>query len=151
MNNFKEIFCTSIPLSKNKFRARVPQDPVLQTRSMAGFISPNMGKGIGDLEVGRKAGWGEAGAGVGDFEGALNNNGFENKEGGFGDVSPALSHGLPAETMEGRSGVHHPRRSSWGQKSGSWEISPDVLALASGVGESNRVGNGSGTQAANDR
>ncbi|XXG78395.1 hypothetical protein AAC387_Pa08g2349 [Persea americana] len=152
VENFKEIFCTSIAPSKNKFRARVPQDPGLQPRSMAGggFISPNMGKGVGDLEMGRKAGWGEAVTGVGDFEGALANNGLENKEGGFGDASPNLSHGLPSETVEGRSGVHHPRRSSWGRKSGSWEISPDVLALASGVGESNRVGNGSASQAADD-
>lgn len=147
VENFKEIFFTSIPLSKNKFRANVPQEPGLQARSVGGggFMSPNMGKVVGDLEMGRKAvTWEEAGAGVGDLEGGLSNDGLENKDGGEVDASPDLSHALPAEGMEGRAGIH-PRRSSWGRKSGNWEISPDVLALAAGVGESNRIGNGNGS------
>ncbi|XP_077212191.1 putative protein S-acyltransferase 7 [Tasmannia lanceolata] len=148
VENFKEIFFTSIPSSKNKFRARVPREPGLQPRSVGGgFISPNMGKTVGDLEMGRKPTWREAGAGVGDFEQGLNNDGLDNKEGGFDDASPDLSQGLPVESMEGRAGIH-PRRSSWGRKSGSWEISPEVLALAAGVGESNRVGSGSGSKTA---
>ncbi|XP_077250411.1 DHHC-type zinc finger family protein [Tasmannia lanceolata] len=145
VENFKEIFFTSIPPSKNKFRARIPQEPGLQPRSVGGgFISPNMGKTVGDLELGRKTTWAEGGAGVGDYERGLNNDGLDNKDGGFDNGSPDLSQGLPTEGMEGRATLH-PRRSSWGRKSGSWEISPEVLALAAGVGESNRVSNGSGS------
>eukprot|EP00262_Sarcandra_glabra_P012993 TRINITY_DN3484_c0_g1_i1.p1 TRINITY_DN3484_c0_g1~~TRINITY_DN3484_c0_g1_i1.p1 ORF type:complete len:441 (+),score=47.40 TRINITY_DN3484_c0_g1_i1:182-1504(+) len=139
VENFKEIFFTSIPVSKNKFRARVAREPAgLQARSVGGgFISPSMGKTAGDLEMGRKPVWGE----TGDFEGRLSNDdGLDNKD---SDASPDLSRALPTEGTEGRPGMH-PRRSSWGRKSGSWEISPEVLALAAGVGESNRAGSGSG-------
>ncbi|PIA41950.1 hypothetical protein AQUCO_02100056v1 [Aquilegia coerulea] len=147
VDNFKEIFCTSISPSKNKFRERVPREPGLPPRMVGGgFISPNMGKAVGDIETGRKAAtWEEAGTVVGDYEGRLSNDdGLENKDGGLENVSPDLSRSLTAENMEGRAGMH-PRRSSWGRKSGSWEISPEVLALAAGVGESNRIGSGSTT------
>ncbi|KAL6006449.1 putative protein S-acyltransferase 7 [Asimina triloba] len=148
VGNFKEIFCTSIPPSKNKFRARVQQEQGLQSHPMgsAGFISPNMGKAVEDLEMGRKATWGEAGAGMSDLEGELNgDDGLDNKD-TFGNASPDLSHtSIPIEGMDGRAGVH-PRRSSWGRKSGSWEISPEVAARA---GESNRSGSDSGKTAVN--
>ncbi|XP_058103046.1 probable protein S-acyltransferase 7 [Magnolia sinica] len=152
VQNFKEIFFTSIPPSKNKFRARVPLEQGLQSHSAGGgFVSPNMGKAVGDLEMGRKATWGEAGAGMSNFEGGFNGNGLDNKDAGFGDASPDLSQTeIPMEGMEARAGIH-PRRSSWGRKSGSWEISPDVLALAAGVGESNRSGSGSGSKTAVNR
>lgn len=144
VENFKEIFFTSIPPSKNNFLAKVPQELGLQVRAIGrGFVSPNMAKGVGDIEMGRKpVAWEEAGLGFGALEGMPSNEGLENKEGGFGDASPDLSRDIPLEGMEGRAGLH-PRRSSWGRKSGSWEISPEVLALAAGVGESNRVGSGS--------
>ncbi|KAF8408462.1 hypothetical protein HHK36_007616 [Tetracentron sinense] len=144
VENFKEIFCTSIPPSKNKLRAKVPQERVIPARTVGGgFISPNMGKVVGDIEMGRKPVWGEAGAGIGAYEGRLcNNDSLDNKDGGFGNESPDSSRNLHAEGMEGRAGIH-PSRFSWGRKSGSWEISPEVLALAAGVGESKRVGGGS--------
>ncbi|KAF5198166.1 S-acyltransferase [Thalictrum thalictroides] len=145
VENFKEIFCTSISPSKNKFRARVPREPGLPPRMVGGgFISPNMGKAVGDIETGRKAAtWEEAGTDVGEYERRISHDdGLENKDDGLGNVSPDLNRSLTAENMEGRAGMH-PRRSSWGRKSGSWEISPEVLALAAGVGESNRIGSGS--------
>lgn len=143
VENFKEIFFTSIPPSKNNFRAKAQQEPVLQARLVGGaFVSPKMGKGVGDIEMGRKpVAWEEAGLEFGELEGTPSNEGLENKEGGFGEASPDLSRDIPVEGMEGRASLH-PRRSSWGRKSGSWEISPDVLAMAAGVGESNRVGSG---------
>ncbi|XP_042485293.1 probable protein S-acyltransferase 7 [Macadamia integrifolia] len=150
--NFKEIFCTSIPPTKNNFRAKVPRDPALPPRAVGGgFMSPNMGKAVGDIEMGRKPVWGEAEAGIGDFGGQLrHDNRLNNKDGGFDDVSPDLSRSLPAESTEGR--AIHPRRSSWGRKSGSWEISPEVLALAAGAGESNRFGgDSSANQTAGNR
>ncbi|KAI3841827.1 hypothetical protein MKX03_032164 [Papaver bracteatum] len=146
-NNFKDTFCNSIPPSKNKFRDLVPQESSLPPRTVSGggFISPNMGKAVGDIEMGRKAGWAEAGAGLDDFEGRLSNTDGHDKDNGFGNASPDLSRTLPTENIEGRAPMH-PRRSSWGRKSGSWEISPEVLALAAaGVGESNRRSSGSAT------
>ncbi|MQM20139.1 hypothetical protein Taro_053154 [Colocasia esculenta] len=145
--NFKEIFFTGIPPSKNKFRMRVSGHQSLAAHTVGGgFISPNMGKTIGDLEMGRKPTWGEPEmmAGVGSLESGSSSDGLEKKEGGFGEASPDLNKVAPSKNL-GRSSTH-PRRSSWGRKSGSWEISPEVLALAAGVGECNK---GSGGNANN--
>ncbi|ERN06254.1 probable protein S-acyltransferase 7 isoform X1 [Amborella trichopoda] len=129
VNNFKEIFFSEMTPSKNKFRARVPEEEgstglgLGQARvGPAGFVSPNMGRATvgGDLEMGAKASWRDMGGNMADFEGRLSSEPQEEKDG--------------AEGLEGR-GVMHPRRSSWGRKSGSWEISPEVLGMP---GESER-------------
>ncbi|CAL5368627.1 unnamed protein product [Camellia sinensis] len=138
MENFKEIFCSSISPSKNSFRAKVQREPALPARSVGcGFVSPNMGKAVDDIEMGRKAVWGDVGAGLDRCEVQLSSNDGLNiiKDGGVGAMSPDIR----TTVDEGdRAGIH-PRRSSWGRKSGSWEMSPEVLALASRVGEQNRT------------
>lgn len=142
VQNFSEIFYTSIPPSKNNFRAEVPREPGLTPQSVGGgFVSPNMGKAVDDIEMGRKAVWGDVGVGAGaDREGQLPYiDGLNIKDGGLGEMSPEVR----TAVEEGdRVGIH-PRRSSWGRKSGSWEMSPEVLALASRVGEPNRMGGSS--------
>lgn len=139
--NFEEIFCTSIPPSKNDFRAKIPKEPALPARSVGGgFVSPNMGKAAEDIEMGRKAVWGEVGP-LGDHpDGQLSDNdGRNTKDSSVGGLSPEIR----TTVDEGdRAGVH-PRRSSWGRKSGNWEMSPEVLALASRMGEPNRMGGSS--------
>ncbi|KAL9162836.1 hypothetical protein ABFS82_06G003300 [Erythranthe guttata] len=150
VDNFKEIFYGPTAPSKNKFRAKVAREPVLPTRSVAGgFVSPNMGKGVEDIEMGRKAVWGDVGAVLDNTEGQLsdndglnNNNNNHNKDSGLGETSPEIR----TTVDEGdRAGIH-PRRSSWGRKSGSWEMSPEVLALASRMGgEPNRTAGSSST------
>ncbi|KAM3286858.1 putative protein S-acyltransferase 7 isoform X1 [Capsicum chacoense] len=139
MQNFKEIFCTSIPPSKNNFRAKVPREPPMPTRSAGGgFVSPNMGKAVEDIEMGRKAVWSEAA----DNEGQLSDNdGLNIKDGVLGQMSPEIR---TTVYEADRAGIH-PRGSSWGRKSGSWEMSPEVLALASRVEEANRTGGSSGS------
>lgn len=145
--NFKEIFFTSIPPSKNKFRARVPQEQGLRSRSLGGgFISPNMGKPVGDLEMGRKpVTWDEArtGADVADLQAAVSDTDIlDDKNGGLSDASQDSSReGSLTEGWEGRAALH-PRRSSWGRRSGSWEMPQEVLAMAAGAGESNRPSRG---------
>ena len=141
VQNFIEIFCTSIPISKNNFRAKVPKEPGLQTRPVGGFMSPNMGKPVDDIEMGRKAVWGDMNSGLDLGEGQLNSNDRANiKDGELGELSPELRSNV--EDTGDRAGLH-PRRSSWGRKSGSWEMSPELLALAARAGESNRDGGGS--------
>ncbi|KAF7136522.1 hypothetical protein RHSIM_Rhsim08G0040900 [Rhododendron simsii] len=127
MQNFKEIFSSSIPPSKNNFRAKVPLDPGLPDR-MVGGGSPNMEKAVEDIEMGRKAVWGDAEAGLGYSEGQL-------KDGGLSEVSPDIRTTVGEED---RIGIHT-RRSSRGRKSGSWEMSPEILSLASRLGEENRI------------
>lgn len=141
MQNFGEIFYSSIPPSKNKFRAEVPREPGLPPRSVGGgFVSPNMGKAVDDIEMGRKAVWGDVGDALDHREGQLPYTDSVNKDGGLGEMSPEIR----TTVEEGdRVGIHHPRRSSWGRKSGNWEMSPEVLALASRVGEANRMGGSS--------
>ncbi|XP_028780267.1 probable protein S-acyltransferase 7 [Neltuma alba] len=140
-NNFAEIFCSTIPPSKNDFRAKVMREPVLPTRSAGGgFMSPSMGKAVHDIEMGRKTVWGDIGAGMDHSEGQLNNERVTIKDGDLSDLPAELR--TTADEASDRSGVH-PRRSSWGRKSGSWEMSPEVLALAARVGDSNRAGGGS--------
>ncbi|KAF2312826.1 hypothetical protein P3X46_023555 [Hevea brasiliensis] len=135
LENFMEIFCSSIPPSKNNFRAKVCKEP----RMVSSFVSSNIEKSVGDLEMGRKPIWDETGREVvDDYDRAIRNDDNLDEDGGLTDVSPDLSRILPPQGLEGRS-VLHSRRSSMGRKSGSWEISPDVLALAAGVGESKRV------------
>lgn len=70
----------------------------------AGFISPNMGETIGDLEMGRKRTWGEPGmmTAAGNSEAGSGSDGLENKEGGFGEASPDLNDALPSKSL-GRS------------------------------------------------
>ncbi|CAI9111626.1 OLC1v1011888C1 [Oldenlandia corymbosa var. corymbosa] len=143
VQNFKEIFCSSILPSKNNFRAKVPREPTLPPgRSVGGgFVSPNMGKANDDIEMGRKAVWGDVGPLSDNPEGQFSDNdGLNFKDGGMGNIS---SPEIRTTVDEGdRVGIH-PRRSSWGRKSGSWEMSPEVLALASRMNEQNLNGGGS--------
>ncbi|KAL6533513.1 putative protein S-acyltransferase 7 [Orobanche minor] len=137
-DNFKEIFFGPTPPSKNNFRAMVPKEPPLPARSVAGgFVSPNMGKAVDDIEMGRKAVWGDVGAVLDHPESQLSDNDGLNssKDGRLGELSPEIR----TTVDEGdRAGIHA-RRSSWGRKSGSWEMSPEVLALASRMAEPNRT------------
>lgn len=143
--NFIETFCSSIPSSKNNFRKKVPKDPSILPRIVGGgFVSPNpiMGKAIRDIEMGRKPVWDEGAGHDGDYEEehASNDDGQDKDQGpNDADVSPDLSRNLPTESTERRD-VLYSRRSSWGRRSGSLNISPEILALAaSGVGDSRRV------------
>ncbi|KDP22570.1 hypothetical protein JCGZ_26401 [Jatropha curcas] len=136
--NFREIFCSSIPPSKNNFRAIVRKEPQIPPRTVGTFVSSNMEKAVGDIEMGRKPVWDDTAREVDDYGRTVRNDDNLDEDGALADVSPDLSRILPPQGLEGRS-VLHSRRSSMGRKSGSWEISPDVLALAAGVGESKRV------------
>ncbi|XP_044503702.1 probable protein S-acyltransferase 7 [Mangifera indica] len=143
IKNFKEVFFTSIPPSKNNFRARVLKEPAIQSRNVSGgFVSPNIRKPVtaSDIEMGRKPVWEEGVEGDSDDNGRRDNiAGGLHKLGGSADISPDLNRILPPDSIEGRS-ISHPRRSSWGRKSGSWEISPE--SLASVIGESKRATDG---------
>ncbi|XP_044501134.1 probable protein S-acyltransferase 7 [Mangifera indica] len=137
VGNFKEIFFSSIPLSKNNFRAKVPRETGLPVRpGDGGFMSPNMGKGVDEIEMGRKTVWGDIGPGADLSEGQLSNDRVNVKDGELAELSPDIR----TTVEEGDCAGIHPRRSSLGRKSGSWNMSPEVLALAARVGESNRAG-----------
>ena len=99
-------------------------------------MSPNMGTAVDDIEMGRKTVWSNMGAGTDHCEGQLTSDRINVKEGELGEWSPDIR--TTVDDTGDRAGIH-PRRSSWGRKSGSWEMSPEVLALAARVGEPNRA------------
>ncbi|XP_016651390.1 PREDICTED: probable protein S-acyltransferase 7 isoform X2 [Prunus mume] len=140
IKNFMEIFCTKIPPSRNNFREKVPKDPpVLPTPIGANFVNPVMGKAMSDIEMGRKPLWNEASEELGDYS---NDDGVnKDPRSSEADASQDLSGTLPTESTE-RHVTSHPRRSSWGRRSGSLDISPEVLAMSAGVGDSRRVTDG---------
>ncbi|XP_073143537.1 probable protein S-acyltransferase 7 [Henckelia pumila] len=142
VQNFKEIFCGPTPPSKNNFRKKVPQEHALPSRSVGGgFVSPNMGKGAEDIEMGRKAVWGDVGSVLDHHDCQLSDSdGLNTKDVGHGEMSPEITRTTVDEGD--RVGIH-PRRSSWGRKSGNWEMSPEVFAMASRMGEPNRIGGSS--------
>ena len=137
-----EVFFTKVPPSKNNFRARVPREQGSHAHvARAGFVGQNIVQSVGDPEEGRKpVVWDEAGAGsAADLEAGLNNVLPEGNDGSFSsNASPDLAGAMQLGGPGGRATLN-PRRSSWGRKSGNWEISPDVMALAAGLGESNRT------------
>ncbi|ONK72050.1 uncharacterized protein A4U43_C04F15170 [Asparagus officinalis] len=131
--NFKEVFFTSIAPSKNKFRARVQRDEGLDVRPAdgGGFMSPNMGKGVGDIEMGRKAvAWdGDVGGMGSDLEGGVNNEMLEDKNAiGFPGSSPDFNQVMQSDATEGRIAASS-RRGSWGRRSGNWEMPLEILGL----------------------
>ncbi|KAL5220588.1 hypothetical protein ABZP36_025301 [Zizania latifolia] len=122
MENIKEIFFTAIPPSRNNFRATVPQDQGLRPRPINGFMSPNMGRAVGDIEMGRKpVAWDEPrmAAEIGDLGAGLSNL-LEDKDGRFRNASPDLSRdalAIGGLDDEGSS-VMDPGRTSWGVEAG---------------------------------
>ena len=139
--NFFEVFCSSIPPSQNDFRKKVP-NPSIQPRIVGGgFVSPLMGKAISDIEMGRKPVWDETARQDGDYDEPVSNDDGPDKEQGpnDADLSPDLSRNLYLPTEAERRDVLYSRRSSWGRRSGSLNISPEILALAAGVGDSRRA------------
>jgi len=63
------------------------------------------------------------------------------------ELGSEMKDGFEMQPIEhGRPTVAHPRRSSWGRKSGSWEITPDIVAMSSrdGSREGSREGGGQG-------
>ncbi|KAG8475898.1 hypothetical protein CXB51_032664 [Gossypium anomalum] len=148
IRNFVEVFCTSIPPSKINLRAKVLKEPAIAPRTVSGgFISPNNGKAIGDIEMGRKPVWDEALGDISDYEGQHSVD-YGDKDSRLPDVSPDLSRILPPDNTEGRGVMHHPRRSSWGRNSERWEISPEILPL-SRIGESKRMNGKSNGESTN--
>lgn len=149
VRNFREILCTKIPASKTDFRAKVERDA---SRQMVGIPSNiddqddtgNFRTKIGaDVETGETSSTGEHNLELDskeDFQSRHNNGhdiGLDIKEGSEDAFTRAVGQPLSIDGSDTRSGTH-PRQSSWGRKSESWEISPDLLAMGSGVTGSGR-------------
>eukprot|EP00249_Psilotum_nudum_P020347 c27661_g4_i1 orf=855-2225(-) len=140
-HNFREIFWTAIPPSKNKFRGKVQQEistvgaaiaKSVEARDMTG---PNDRKIASDIEMATKLGWtsmvvDEAYQVSHGRDSNCSKMSMEMKD-GFEETC-SNSHSFSNEGGDFRGGIH-PRWSSWGRKSSSVEITPDIFSLAPGV------------------
>lgn len=129
MNNFLEVFCTKIKPSRNNFRAifqeeppRPPPLPVTREVEAEDLGGDPRSKVEDDLEIG---------------EDLLKISQRRNIEEIDEDIRSRGSSGLPHNSAEIDSVLNadraptiraETRHSSWGRRSGSWEIAPDVLA-----------------------
>ncbi|KAJ0755271.1 putative protein S-acyltransferase [Helianthus annuus] len=116
IENFKEVFWRSIPPSKNDFRALVERESETRDGSFGGgFVYSNVEKTPSDIEMS-------------DWKAAANNG----------------SGGVDQYDQTGHNDLRgHPRRSSWGRRSGSWDLTSDIASVASALGDSNRIVGGS--------
>ncbi|KAI3841130.1 hypothetical protein MKX03_007858 [Papaver bracteatum] len=132
VNNFMEVFCTAIKPSKNKFRSFVQQEvqrqPTTRTREPEAADEAGVGprsKIEDDLELG------------GDLlkisqrrNVDANNDDFDIRSRGSNvgrrDSSDTADLSLDQQNPSVQSDARH---SSWGRRSGSWEIAPDVAAM----------------------
>ncbi|OVA12951.1 zinc finger protein [Macleaya cordata] len=140
VNNFFEVFCTKIKPSKNKFRSYVQEE--VQRPTITRTREPEVDETVGDprakieddLELG------------GDLLKISQRRNFEEmnedvdirsrgSNGGHRDSSEAtdLGLGLDHQTPAVQSDTRH---SSWGRRSGSWEISPDLVAMNAAAAQS---------------
>ncbi|XP_076891156.1 putative protein S-acyltransferase 7 [Bidens hawaiensis] len=107
IENFKDVFCQSIPPSKNNFRAVVIRESETTPQASGGsFVNSNVEKALSDIEMG------------------------DRKVAGSNWSGRADQYDQPG----------YNRRSSWGRRSGSWELPADI---GSGRGDSNRITGGS--------
>ncbi|XP_068660853.1 protein S-acyltransferase 8-like [Aristolochia californica] len=131
-NNFLEVFCSKIKPSKNKFRAFVQEEvtrpPVPRTREPEvddttvdprAKVEDDLELGGDLLKISQRRDLEEVDV---DIHGRSSN----------GNVTSESEFSLASEPPVVRPEVRH---SSWGRRSGSWEISPDILAMNSGVTE----------------
>ncbi|KAL6996890.1 putative protein S-acyltransferase 7 [Sarracenia purpurea var. burkii] len=88
IENIKEIFCTSIPPSKNKFRAKVLKEPGIPPRVVSGdFVGPINEKAVADTEMERKPIWDGTTVREGELEEQSSNDESLDKDGKFSNAS----------------------------------------------------------------
>lgn len=143
MQNLFTVFCTPVERSKNNFRAKVQVDASGQV-----VVNPQQSAQTGgNLEIGTRSSWQPGESDVGEGQGRISgvsDLGSEMKDSFDDALTHVMGRPLPTEALDSRSGSH-PRRSSWGRKSGSWEITPEILALAVGKSEGRNKNNNSST------
>lgn len=128
-HNFLEVFCTEVKPSKNNFRAFVqeeaPRPSLLSTRKAEPEdVDGNpRAKVEDDLEIGEDLLKISQRRNIEAIEEDIRSRGSNGPPHNTTELDSVLSLDHPAPTI--RSDTRH---SSWGRRSGSWEIAPEVLA-----------------------
>uniref|UniRef100_A0A2P2JI76 S-acyltransferase n=2 Tax=Rhizophora mucronata TaxID=61149 RepID=A0A2P2JI76_RHIMU len=129
VNNFLEVFCTKTKPSKNKFRAFVQEEvprpplPVSREAEAEDVSADRRPKVEDDLEIGEDLLKISQRRNIEEIDEDIRSRGSNGPPHNPPEVDSVLSSDNRASAM--RSDIRH---SSWGRRSGSWEIAPDVLA-----------------------
>ncbi|CAN1235171.1 Protein S-acyltransferase 8 [Linum perenne] len=127
VSNFSEVFCTEVKPSKNKFRAFV-QEEVPEESGGGGGGDDTGGdprpKVEDDLEIGEDLLQISQRRNVEEIDEEICSRGSNGPPHNTSDVDSVLSVDHRAPTVRG----DNTRHSSWGRRSGSWDIAPEVLA-----------------------
>ena len=138
LSNFLEVFCTKIKPSKNNFRAFVQEEvsrptlPSTQEAEVEDLGGDPRSKVEDDLEIGEDLLKISQRRNIKEIDENICSRGSSGLPHTILEVDSVLGSDHQAPTI--RSDTGH---SSWGRRSGSWEIAPDVLANST-VTESRR-------------
>lgn len=140
MNNFLEVFCTKVKPSRNNFRAFVQEEvqrppPLPSQREVEpdDLGGDQRSKVEDDLEIGEDLLKISQRRNIEEIDEDIRSRGSNgpphNNSSEGGDSVLGSDHRAPTIRSDAR-------HSSWGRRSGSWEIAPEVLGNAANVTES---------------
>ncbi|XP_044475858.1 protein S-acyltransferase 8-like [Mangifera indica] len=128
VNNFLEVFCTNVKPSRNNFRAFI-QEEVARASLPRTPETEDLGGGDprskveDDLDIGEDLLKISQRRNIEEIEEDIRSRGDNGPPHNAAEVENVMSSDIHAPTIRADT-----RHSSWGRRSGSWEISPDVLA-----------------------
>lgn len=127
VNNFLEVFCTKVTPSRNNFRAfvqeEVPRPPLPRTPEAEDLGGDPRSKVEDDLEIGEDLLKISQRRNIEEIDEDIRSRGSNGHPHNTSEVDSVLGSDIRAPTIRSET-----RHSSWGRRSGSWEISPEVLA-----------------------
>lgn len=137
LNNFMEAFCTKVKPSRNKFRAfaqdEAPRAPLPTTREVEAedVREDRRAKVEDDLDIGGDLLKISQRHNIEDIEADIRSRGSDVIHHNSSEADSVLSSDRRAPAVQ--ADVRH---SSWGRRSESWEIAPEVLGMNANVTES---------------
>ncbi|KAH9757683.1 protein S-acyltransferase 8 [Citrus sinensis] len=127
VNNFLEVFCTKVKTSRNNFRAfvqeEVPRTSLPRTPEAEDLGGDPRSKVEDDLEIGEDLLKISQRRNIEEIDEDIRSRGSNGHPHNTSEVDSVLGSDIRAPTIRSET-----RHSSWGRRSGSWEISPEVLA-----------------------
>uniref|UniRef100_A0A5B7A6M4 S-acyltransferase n=1 Tax=Davidia involucrata TaxID=16924 RepID=A0A5B7A6M4_DAVIN len=137
LNNFLEVFCTKIKPSRNNFRTYVQQEvqrsplPSTEEAAVENLPEDRRAKVEDDLELGGDLLKISQRHNIKDIEADIRSRGSDVPHHNSSEADSVLGSDRRAPTVQSDT-----QYSSWGRRSGSWEIAPEVLAMNSIVTDS---------------
>ncbi|KAK6940049.1 Palmitoyltransferase, DHHC domain [Dillenia turbinata] len=143
LSNFLEVFCTKVQPSQNNFRAFVQEEvqrpslPIMQEAEVDDSSGEPRSKVEDDLEFGGDLLKISQRRNIEDIDDEIRGRGSNGPHHNSSETELTVL-GSETQTPATRSDIRH---SSWGRRSGSWEIPSEILGPNSSVTESRSHGN----------